>query len=262
MQTLGLAHDVEDRLLRGAFRPPRTVHSVPSSMAQPFGWAASGIDGCARRIRFWDTAICPRCSTRRITTPELNTQGNGVYWQSKRGIDLHRTSFRTAIAAAVTLGVALIGSVMGNGIEINEVSVPVQEIAWNQPLPHARMFAQWKNVAPRMCRVLAPQALAVVSALYPGVAPAGWLAPQVIYVQRTGLLGDIGTSSSLCSYVVLFTGRDLTGKFPPCIHGCTEYWLQEWPKFREKTEEWYGAIINGQTGKIGYGPFFGAAPLR
>jgi len=172
----------------------------------------------------------------------------------KGGIDLRRILYITPIAVAVTLGLAFIGTIVGNGVEIKEV-------AWNQPLPYSKTFAQWKNVSPGTCRVSAAQALAAVSSLYQRVPPARWSAPQVVYVQRTGLLGDIGTSSSLCSYVVLLTGRDLSGKFPPCIH-CTAYWLQEWPKVREKTEEWYGAIVNGQTDKIGYGPFFGSTSLR
>ncbi len=169
---------------------------------------------------------------------------------------------RQVLAVCALLGLALASCATGGHGDERRSRVLVHEVGWNEPLPHGGTFVQWKNVAPGRCRVSARQALSAVTNLYQKIPPVRWQAPQSVYVQRTGLLGDLGTSSGTCSYVVLFAGRDLSGRFPPCLHGCTEYWLGAWPKVREEIEEWYGAIVNGQTGKIGYGPFFGAERSR
>lgn len=169
---------------------------------------------------------------------------------------------RQALAVCALLGMALAGCAAGGLVDGHSSRVLVRDVAWNERLPYGSTFIRWKDQAPGRCRVGARQALAAVAKLYQEIPPVGWPAPQSVYVQRTGLLGDIGTGSATCSYVVLLVGRDLSGRFPPCLHGCTEHWLSVWPKAGEETEEWYGAIVNGQTGKIAYGPFFGAEPSR
>lgn len=158
---------------------------------------------------------------------------------------------RIALALALALSAAGCG---GQGTPVQGTRLAVETISWRARLPYfagaASLYGipQWQGVRPGPCQVTEAAALRSARGAYPRV----YRAPARAVVQQAAFADDV-VRRGACSWVVLFTGLDLTGAVPPCGHGCTPRLISAWQRVNDRTVEWYAVIIDGRTGRVAEG---------